>query len=229
MSPQQNEERLKYVNIQNIYFAYERARPQGYTHRIEVQLFASGQTKQKAERLTTLLSLLISSLSSERDRCCCQRSVPDHVDCLSQKKTQTLQTAPQTNHGVPDKSQCCSGTEVGPESYLTLIDFIKDVISPKCNMGYCFSLGCSPLLVFLKDQASSHLIETIIQLSHKPLLRDLYKNHLKGHMVDLALHPIANFPIQRLTAASAKYKMVGNNCQALCDIVSDTLLFWTWT
>ncbi|XP_035027232.1 nucleolar protein 9 [Hippoglossus stenolepis] len=67
--------------------------------------------------------------------------------------------------------------------------------------------GLSPLLVFLKDQASSHLIETIIQLSHKPLLRDLYKNHLKGHMVDLALHPIANFPIQRLTAASAKYKM----------------------
>ncbi|XP_031586576.1 nucleolar protein 9 [Oreochromis aureus] len=67
--------------------------------------------------------------------------------------------------------------------------------------------GVSPLLVFLKDQASSHLIETIIQLSHKPLLRGLYKNHLKGQLVDLALHPIANFPIQRLTAASAKYKL----------------------
>lgn len=68
----------------------------------------------------------------------------------------------------------------------------------------------SPLLVFLKDQASSRLIETIIQLSHKPLLRGLYKNHLKGQLVDLALHPIANFPIQRLTAASAKYKLVGH-------------------
>ncbi|KAI3374439.1 hypothetical protein L3Q82_006261 [Scortum barcoo] len=67
--------------------------------------------------------------------------------------------------------------------------------------------GVSPLLVFLKDQASSRLIETIIQLSHKSLLRDLYKNHLKGQLVDLALHPIANFPIQRLTAASAKYKL----------------------
>uniref|UniRef100_A0AAX7SML9 PUM-HD domain-containing protein n=1 Tax=Astatotilapia calliptera TaxID=8154 RepID=A0AAX7SML9_ASTCA len=67
--------------------------------------------------------------------------------------------------------------------------------------------GVSPLLVFLKDQASSRLIETIIQLSHKPLLRGLYKNHLKGQLVDLALHPIANFPIQRLTAASAKYKL----------------------
>ncbi|XP_044076036.1 nucleolar protein 9 [Siniperca chuatsi] len=67
--------------------------------------------------------------------------------------------------------------------------------------------GVSPLLVFLKDQASSRLIETIIQLSHKSLLRDLYKNHLKGQLVDLALHPIANFPIQRLTAAAAKYKL----------------------
>ncbi|XP_026168368.1 nucleolar protein 9 [Mastacembelus armatus] len=67
--------------------------------------------------------------------------------------------------------------------------------------------GVSPLMVFLKDQASSHLIETIIQLAHKSLLRNLYKNHLKGQLVDLALHPIANFPIQRLTAASAKYKL----------------------
>ncbi|XP_070701234.1 nucleolar protein 9 [Pempheris klunzingeri] len=67
--------------------------------------------------------------------------------------------------------------------------------------------GVSPLLVFLKDQSSSRLIETIIQLAHKSLLRDLYKNHLKGQLVDLALHPIANFPIQRLTAASAKYKL----------------------
>ncbi|XP_037315386.1 nucleolar protein 9 [Pungitius pungitius] len=67
--------------------------------------------------------------------------------------------------------------------------------------------GVSPLLVFLKDPASSRLVETIIQLSDKSLLRDLYKNHLKGQMVDLALHSIANFPIQRLTAASAKHKM----------------------
>ncbi|XP_060899982.1 nucleolar protein 9 [Labrus mixtus] len=67
--------------------------------------------------------------------------------------------------------------------------------------------GVSPLLVFLKDQASSRLIETIIQLSHKSLLRDLYKNHLQGHLVDLALHPIANFPVQRLTTASAKYQL----------------------
>ncbi|XP_075878427.1 nucleolar protein 9 [Nelusetta ayraudi] len=67
--------------------------------------------------------------------------------------------------------------------------------------------GVSPLLVFLKDQASSHLIDTIIQLAHKSLLRDLYKNHLRGQLVDLALHRIANFPVQRLAAASAKHKL----------------------
>lgn len=79
---------------------------------------------------------------------------------------------------------------------------------------YVIFFPCSPLLVFLKDQASSRLMETIVQLSHKPLLRDLYKNHLKGQLVDLALHPIANFPVQRLTAASAKHKLVG---QTMCD------------
>lgn len=83
----------------------------------------------------------------------------------------------------------------------------------KCHLTCCFCsvIPFSPLLVFLKDQASSRLIETIIQLSHKSLLRDLYKNHLEGQLVDLALHPIANFPVQRLTAASAKFKLVGRN------------------
>ncbi|KAJ0059003.1 hypothetical protein NL108_003368, partial [Boleophthalmus pectinirostris] len=69
------------------------------------------------------------------------------------------------------------------------------------------SPGVSPLLVFLKDQAASRLIEKVVQLSHKALLQDIYKNHLRGHLVDLALHSIANFVIQRLTAATANYKM----------------------
>ncbi|CAN9503312.1 unnamed protein product [Ophioblennius macclurei] len=73
--------------------------------------------------------------------------------------------------------------------------------------GRTTASGVSPLLVFLKDQASSHLIETIVQLSHKSLLCNIYKKHLKGQLVDLALHPIANFPVQRLTAASAKHKL----------------------
>lgn len=65
--------------------------------------------------------------------------------------------------------------------------------------------------MFLKDQASSRLIEVIIRLAHKSILRDLYKDHLKGQLVDLALHPIANFPVQRLTAAAATYKLVSHN------------------
>ncbi|XP_028831344.1 nucleolar protein 9 isoform X2 [Denticeps clupeoides] len=67
--------------------------------------------------------------------------------------------------------------------------------------------GVSPLFVFFKDQASSHLLETVIQISHKALLRDLCKNHLKDQLVNLALHPIANFPIQKLIKASTKLKM----------------------
>ncbi|XP_035286252.1 nucleolar protein 9 [Anguilla anguilla] len=78
-------------------------------------------------------------------------------------------------------------------------------------VGYLTSLsaapGVSPLLVFLKDQACSRLIEKVLQVSHKALLRDVYKNHLKGQLVNLAVHPIANFPVQRLTAASSGYKM----------------------
>lgn len=66
----------------------------------------------------------------------------------------------------------------------------------------------SPLLVFFKDPTSSRLLETVIELSHKALLRDLYKSHLQTKLVDLALHPIANFPIQRLIAASANLKVV---------------------
>ncbi|XP_018613502.2 nucleolar protein 9 [Scleropages formosus] len=78
-------------------------------------------------------------------------------------------------------------------------------------VGYLTSLssapGVSPLLVFMKDQGSSRLIETVLQLSHKALLCNLYKNHFKGQLVNLALHPIANFPVQRLITASASYKL----------------------
>ncbi|XP_041949356.1 nucleolar protein 9 [Alosa sapidissima] len=67
--------------------------------------------------------------------------------------------------------------------------------------------GVSPLIVFFKDQTSSRLLETVIQFSHKALLRDLYKDHLKTKLVDLALHHIANFPIQKFIVASAELKV----------------------
>lgn len=75
-----------------------------------------------------------------------------------------------------------------------------------------FSLVCfSPLIVFFKDQTSSRLLETVIQFSHKALLCNLYKSHLKKKLVDLALHPIANFPIQKFIVASANLKVVNIN------------------
>lgn len=151
----------------------------------------------------------LSRFSSERDRCRCQCSLPDHVDSVSQKTPQTLQTATERHHGVSVKLQRRSRSEVRVHRHT--VSVLRD-FCPRTAGGhqvtFCQFLSSSPLLVFLKDQASSHLIDTIIQLAHKSLLCGLYKKHLKDQLVDLALHPIANFPIQRLTAASAKYKMV---------------------
>ncbi|KAL4657185.1 nucleolar protein 9 [Arapaima gigas] len=87
--------------------------------------------------------------------------------------------------------------------------FCKSLL--KSVVGYFISHnsapGVSPLVVFFKDQTCSRLIETVLQLSHKPLLCNLYKNHLKDQLVDLVLHPIANFPVQRFIAAVASYKL----------------------
>lgn len=156
----------------------------------------------------TVLWLLFSS---ECDGCCCQCSLPDHVDSVSQKTPQTLQTAPETHHGVPVKPQRRSRREVRvhPDTF-SLLRYFSTRTAGRHPVTFYQFLPSSPLLVFLKDQASSHLIDTIIQLAHKSLLCGLYKKHLKGQLVDLALHPIANFPVQRLTAASAKYKLVGD-------------------
>lgn len=66
----------------------------------------------------------------------------------------------------------------------------------------------SPLLVFLKDQSCSRLIQTVFQFSHKALLQNTYKNHLKNQLMPLALHPFANYTVQSLIAASVDYKVV---------------------
>ena len=63
----------------------------------------------------------VSFCPSVCDRCCCQCSVPDHVDCVSQETAQTLQTAAQTHHGVPVKSQRRSRSQVGDHSGTVLL------------------------------------------------------------------------------------------------------------
>ncbi|XP_039603654.1 nucleolar protein 9 isoform X2 [Polypterus senegalus] len=66
---------------------------------------------------------------------------------------------------------------------------------------------CRNLQVFFKDRTSSRLIENIVEVSQKSLFRTLYENHFKGHLVSLAQHPIANFPVQRIVASAPSPKL----------------------
>ncbi len=69
---------------------------------------------------------------------------------------------------------------------------------------FCFS----PLLVFLKDPSCSHLMQTVFSFSHKTVLRDVYRSHLRTQLMPLTLHPIANYTVQSLISASARFKVV---------------------
>ncbi|KAK3534423.1 hypothetical protein QTP86_015218 [Hemibagrus guttatus] len=100
------------------------------------------------------------------------------------------------------------------QTLLTVCHRKRPILGKKLNkgiMGYLTSLssapGVSPLLVFLKDQSCSRLIQTVFQFSQKALLRDTYRNHLKNQLIPLALHPFANYTIQSLIAASVNYKL----------------------
>ncbi|XP_016335308.1 nucleolar protein 9 [Sinocyclocheilus anshuiensis] len=78
-------------------------------------------------------------------------------------------------------------------------------------MGYLASLssapGVSPLLVFLKDPSCSHLMQTVFSFSQKAVLRDVYRSHLRTQLMPLALHPIANYTVQSLITASARFRV----------------------
>lgn len=59
----------------------------------------------------------------------------------------------------------------------------------------------SPLLLFLRDQTSSRLLEQVLLVSEPPRLQSLFEDHLQGHLQALAAHSIANFPLQRFLDA----------------------------
>ncbi|XP_044521132.1 nucleolar protein 9 [Gracilinanus agilis] len=59
----------------------------------------------------------------------------------------------------------------------------------------------SPLLLFLRDQTSSRLLEQVLLVSEPPQLQSLFEEHFQGQLQALASHPIANFPLQRLLDA----------------------------
>ncbi|ROL51463.1 Nucleolar protein 9 [Anabarilius grahami] len=97
---------------------------------------------------------------------------------------------------------------------LTVCHRKRPILCKKLNkgiMGYLTSLssapGVSPLLVFMKDPSDSHLLQTVFKFSHKALLRDVYRNHLRSQLMPLVLHPIAHFPVQSLIAASAPFRL----------------------
>lgn len=59
----------------------------------------------------------------------------------------------------------------------------------------------SPLLLFLRDQTSSRLLEQVLLVLEPPRLQSLFEDHFQGRLHTLAAHPIANFPLQRLLDA----------------------------
>uniref|UniRef100_A0A8D1G335 Nucleolar protein 9 n=1 Tax=Sus scrofa TaxID=9823 RepID=A0A8D1G335_PIG len=59
----------------------------------------------------------------------------------------------------------------------------------------------SPLLLFLRDQTSSRLLEQVLLVSEPARLQSLFEDHFQGHLQTLAAHPIANFPLQRFLDA----------------------------
>ncbi|XP_041427837.1 uncharacterized protein LOC379727 isoform X1 [Xenopus laevis] len=75
------------------------------------------------------------------------------------------------------------------------------------------SAESSSLLVFLKDETSSRLLERILEVSEKKQLRRLFKAHFQGQLQALSSHPIANYTVQRLLSA-VQTKKLAFHCAA---------------
>lgn len=83
-----------------------------------------------------------------------------------------------------------------PQHCAHLCDAVIDYLSSRNS-----SAGGSPLLLFLRDQTSSRLLEQVLLVLEPERLQRLFKNHFQGQLCSLAEHPIANFPLQRLLDA----------------------------
>lgn len=69
-------------------------------------------------------------------------------------------------------------------------------------------LVSSPLLLFLRDQTSSRLLEQVLLVLEPPRLQSLFEDHFQGQLQAMAAHPIANFPLQRLLDAVTTPELV---------------------
>lgn len=85
------------------------------------------------------------------------------------------------------------------------------------------SADSSSLLVFLKDETSSRLLEKILEVSDKKQLRRLYNNHFQGHLHALCAHPIANYTVQRLIRAAQTKKLFSTLFDELSPAMEDIL------
>ncbi|KAL6076016.1 hypothetical protein STEG23_007623 [Scotinomys teguina] len=83
-----------------------------------------------------------------------------------------------------------------PQHCAHLCDAVIDYLSSRNS-----SAGGSPLLLFLRDQTSSRLLEQVLLVLQPVRLQRLFEDHLQGQLHSLAAHPIANFPLQRLLDA----------------------------
>ncbi|XP_077169788.1 nucleolar protein 9 [Paroedura picta] len=91
---------------------------------------------------------------------------------------------------------------------------LPEACSQLCRsvIGYLSSrnpaAGQSALLVFLKDATCSRVLDKVLEVSDAKALRSFYKVHVKGQLRVLAVHPVANFTLQRLIQAAPR-KLLG--------------------
>ncbi|XP_066465128.1 nucleolar protein 9 isoform X1 [Eleutherodactylus coqui] len=81
----------------------------------------------------------------------------------------------------------------------------------------------SALMVFLKDETCSRLLEKILEVSEKKQLRRLFKAHFEGQLQALAAHPIANFTVQRLIRAIQTKKLFSTLFEEMSPAMEDAL------
>lgn len=83
-----------------------------------------------------------------------------------------------------------------PQHCAHLCDAVVNYLSSRNS-----SASGSPLLLFLRDQTSSRLLEQVLLVLDPARLQRLFEDHFQGQLHSLAAHPIANFPLQRLLDA----------------------------
>ncbi|XP_075700852.1 nucleolar protein 9 [Rhinoderma darwinii] len=105
-----------------------------------------------------------------------------------------------------------------PSTCAALCDDVMSYLSSRTVSG-----DGSALLVFLKDETSSRLLEKILEVSGKKQLRRLFKSHFKGQLQALAAHPIANYTVQRLIRAMRTKKLFSALFEELSPAMEDVL------